>query len=483
MSSTETNNRSQRFVGTLKLYTISNIGTRLLSFMLVPIYTFFLHSPAELGYFDLCYSIVLMLTPLVTLQLRDGIVRFLLPTTDEDKDRRCDVITLVVKLLSSSFFLWLIISCIFYFTYGQVRYFFESLMFLFALDAFEIYAQIIRGLGHNRIFAWNAVAATFLILVFTVIFLVVLKMGVRGIFLSNILARLIPMILIDAKLKIFSQYFHFNVSVKRIGREMLRFTLPIIPTAICWYFLDFAGRYFVKYFWGLEFNGLMAVSSRFSSVIYMMSAIFGQAWQETAILQYNKNGSEQFFSRIFSAYLLALSFVLVMYVFVVKSIYPFVVSGNYQSSWHYLFLMGVSACLSALASFFDLGYQCAKKTDKNVKPVLVAVVITCILYCVLIKQFNVYGLIVSNLICFLFLIIYRYKDTHEYFPINIPKFIILPVFFALASFLPFYFVETWWISLLCMMLALSLMAISIPHSERNMVIDWAKENVLKKFIH
>lgn len=45
--------RGHKFVNDLALYAIGNIGSKLITFMLVPFYTFFITDPAEFGYYDI----------------------------------------------------------------------------------------------------------------------------------------------------------------------------------------------------------------------------------------------------------------------------------------------------------------------------------------------------------------------------------------------------------------------------------------------
>ena len=80
MTETKQQSRSKKFVKDFGIYAIGNLGSKLITFLMVPLYTYFVEKPSDYGYFDLCLQVCMLLVPVVTLQLRDGSFRFLLET-------------------------------------------------------------------------------------------------------------------------------------------------------------------------------------------------------------------------------------------------------------------------------------------------------------------------------------------------------------------------------------------------------------------
>ena len=67
------------------LLTLSSFSTKLLSFLLVPLYTSQL-STAEFGTFDLYNTTIGLLIPILTVDIQDAVLRFALDeNTDKDK--------------------------------------------------------------------------------------------------------------------------------------------------------------------------------------------------------------------------------------------------------------------------------------------------------------------------------------------------------------------------------------------------------------
>ena len=57
------------------LFTVSNFGTKIISFLLVPLYTYVL-STKEYGNLDLVSTTVQLLVPILTLNIQDAVLRF-----------------------------------------------------------------------------------------------------------------------------------------------------------------------------------------------------------------------------------------------------------------------------------------------------------------------------------------------------------------------------------------------------------------------
>ena len=82
---TETTGRGKQFLKSVGIYAVGNIGSKLITFLMIPLYTFFVET-SEFGYYDLCLTAVMLLTSFASLQLRDGAFRFLIDSkTDEEK--------------------------------------------------------------------------------------------------------------------------------------------------------------------------------------------------------------------------------------------------------------------------------------------------------------------------------------------------------------------------------------------------------------
>lgn len=54
---TETTGRGKQFLKSVGIYAVGNIGSKLITFLMIPLYTFFVET-SEFGYYDLCLSLI-----------------------------------------------------------------------------------------------------------------------------------------------------------------------------------------------------------------------------------------------------------------------------------------------------------------------------------------------------------------------------------------------------------------------------------------
>ena len=64
------------------IYAIGNFGTKILSYVMVLVYSYYI-TPEELGYYDVVLTTISMIQPLVIFQLNDGVFRFLIESEKE----------------------------------------------------------------------------------------------------------------------------------------------------------------------------------------------------------------------------------------------------------------------------------------------------------------------------------------------------------------------------------------------------------------
>ncbi|MEG2243548.1 MAG: hypothetical protein RSC87_08765, partial [Muribaculaceae bacterium] len=143
MSVQPTTGRSGKLLKDIGIYAIGNLGSKLVTFLLVPLYTFYIR-PAEYGYYDICLTAIFILIPFLSLQLRDGGFRFLIDT--DDTSRKQSIVTFVYKTLFRNSIVCIFIG-VFVYMFTSVQYLWLLVELLIVMSIYEVVIQIIRGLG------------------------------------------------------------------------------------------------------------------------------------------------------------------------------------------------------------------------------------------------------------------------------------------------------------------------------------------------
>ena len=455
--------RSSKFLKDLGIYAIGNLGAKIITFAMIAVYTHYV-SKGELGYYDLCLTVIFLLIPFITLQLRDGAFRFLLET--QDTERRSKIISFIYRTLVLSTVLSLVVTAMIA-LFTSIDYIWYCFALLIAMSFFEVITQVARGLGNNVEFVVTGIISSLGILLFSVVFVIILPWGITGIFIANILARLMALAYLERRLKIIATYFKFHISIKQVSHDLLRYTLPLLPGSLCWWLTGSSDRWFINHYLSLEVNGVYAVAFRFNSIILILSTIFYQAWQETAILQYNSPDRDKFFSKMFNSYIGLLALLLTAYAFSLKIIYPLIVHESFIESVNYLYLMGISAVIFALSAFFDMGYQCAKDTSRTLPAIVLAAIVNIACNFFLVQRFGVYGAIATSIITYLVLFLYRLHDMKRYFKLSFYPSTTIAVILILVGAVPFHLLDKWWALMLYMIAACAMAYFAIPKESRD----------------
>ena len=460
-------NRGSKFMKDIGVYAIGNIGSKLITFLMVPMYTYFVHDTSDFGYYDICLAVCLLLIPFVTLQLRDGAFRFLLDCDSDTQRKR--IVTFVSRTMVSTMSLTLVIAgAMALFT--NIQYLGYAVGLLIAMSLQEVYSQVFRGLGNNRAFVAVGILSALGIGVFSILFVAGLGWGIKGIFLANIIARILALIVVEARVRLITFHTSWKIDSRQVAHDIIRYTLPLLPGSLCWWLTGSSDRLFISHFLGLDVNGVYAVAIRFTGIIYTLAIIFYQAWQETAILQYNSPDRDSFFSKMFNSYIFLLAGILVGYVFMLKVNYGWLVASEYRESLNFIYPLGLSAVIFAIAAFFDMGYQCAKDTKRTLPAIVLAAIVNVTLNFTLIKPLGVYGVILTLLVTYLVLVIYRWHDMRRYFVLKINRRTLVPIAIILLSAIPFYYCHNTLLDIAFMLIALICIAASCSRDLRDLLL-------------
>lgn len=468
MTEVKQNSRKKKFIKDFGIYSIGVLGNRLITVFLIPFYTYFVENSGEFGIYDLSLNISYLLLPLITLQMRDGMFRFLLDTK-EKKDRQ-SIITFGFTTVAIVSFTTILFAVILNFI-ADIPYLFYTTALVISMSIAEVTIQTARGLGYNKLYVAQGLLTTFCIAVFSIVFVAVLKMNAAGIFFANILARVVAVSFTFFKIKIISNYINFKSNFKKQSKTILNYTIPLIPTAMLLWLTTSSDRLFIRYFFGTDMNGIYAVAARFSGFITTLSIIFYQTWQENAIQQFHSKDRDHFFSSIFNNYLFVLAIILTVYTFILKQCYGWLVGASYQESVSLIYLSGTATLLYSIAAYFELPYQCAKDTKRAIPSVILSALLNIIFNLILDRWIGIFGVIISNILSYSSLIIYRYIDTRRYFKLRVETKAIIPFVIIFLGIFVYLLSNSVFSNLLYMMCATIVLIYYAPSETRTLIKD------------
>ncbi len=470
MAEAKKNSRSTKFIKDFGIYAIGNLGSKIITILMIPLYTYFVERPSDYGYFDLCLQVCLLLTPLVTLQLRDGAFRFLLET--QDKEPRTQIVSSVYRAIFFTTISTAVIA-VGISQFYTIKYLWCTVLLLVVMAFYEVLAQVTRGLGNNKAFIAAGLIASFGIGLFSLIFVAWFKMGILGIFLANIFARLLSLALVELKMKTLVRFFSVKVDIRTITRDLLFYSIPLIPATLCGLLPHLTDRLFLWKLHSLEQSGIYAIAVRTSGIINNLAIIFYQTWQENAIQQYNSKDRDKFFSKVFNSYVFILAIALIGFIFVLKAC-PWIVSVNYRPAFIYLYPLALSLVIAAVGNYFYLPYQCAKDTVWTLPSVVIVVVLNIVFNFLLVPKYGIFGVTVTAILAYSAMTIFLWFNTRKYFTLHFEYRTIVPIAVMIVSIIPYYYLSTPFFALIYMLIAESCIIMTLPQELKNDITKMIK---------
>ena len=397
------------------IYTIGNFASKLIGFVLVFFITFYL-TKADVGRYDIIITTISMFVPLINLQLTDGILRWLLVNNDDTQKKIILTNSLLIFLLNSILF-----TIIYVFVVQYIKEDFKLIIYFLLLlqSLFPLVQIFTRGVGKNMLFAASGVVYSFFYTGFTILSLLVFHLKVDGLLLANIVAIIITVIYLLVYGNMF-QYISFRYFDRKFIKEIIVYSLPIIPNAYSWWLYSSANRYVILYFLGLEFSGIWAISYKLPTIFTMFSGIFFMAWQEKSIREFNSPNRDEYFSSVLKTFISLSLGIIVVLVACSKTLLYFIVQKSFFISWQYTSLLLMAGLFQSLSLFYGVGYLYAKETKKILYTTLIGSVVTLIFSVFLIKFTGLYGVAFASALGFFVMFILRLKQTKIYFTITFP---------------------------------------------------------------
>ncbi|WP_337967387.1 polysaccharide biosynthesis C-terminal domain-containing protein [uncultured Flavobacterium sp.] len=427
MSVTPSNRLGNKLFQETLIYSVGSFGSKVLSFLLLPLYTFFL-TKKDLGEYDIFITTITLFVPLVSLQISDAAYRWLIDKDKENEYLKKQIITNTMLAFGAGFFLFSVFLLI-YSELETFRYkgYFFSLMFLNCL--LPILQSILRGEGHTKKFAVNGLLTTFLVIVFNVLFIYVLHLKVEGILLANVIAYTVACLLILFQINIL-KYFSFQALNKELLKEMCRYSLPLIPNLMSWWVIGSASKFIILHYLGAEANGVYAISSRFPSIIVIVNSIFVLPIQDGFL---KKDIKLEDFSKLL-VYFFKIEFSIIVILIVGAPIYTkYIVNSEFYESWRFMPFLYLGVGFNTLAALISLIYQKSRATAKITLTTILGGAISIGLCFLLVHRWGLYGISISYFLGFFIIYLLRYFDLKKELNLKINIFYCIIALIAIIA--------------------------------------------------
>lgn len=405
------------------IFAIGNFGSKFLVILLTRLYTSNI-SPADSSTKELLEITANFLLPIFTFSMTEAVIRYGL----DNKYHKGQVFTTATVLNSAGLAIMLILSPIF-----------RLISFLDFIDGYTILlliyvctsafrslcSQFVRAKGMVKLFSLDGIFATLTLFIFNIIFISNLHWGVNGFMLSVILSDLCSAIFlfVAAKLHTDLNIRYYN---KKLATSMMRFAIPLIPTVVMWVITGFSDRLFIRYMHsdrvtlGESAAGIYGYATKIPNLISMVSTIFFQAWNMSAIMENNSKDRSHFYEKVYRAYEALLFISSAMLIAGVQIVTPIFVTaknfGEYGSVYIYTPVLVIAALFMCLDQFLSSIYTATKHTKNSFWTSFAASMANIILNFFLIPEWGIQGAAIATFLSYYLCFWARIIDARYYIP-------------------------------------------------------------------
>lgn len=430
-------NKNKELVKNTIIILLGKVCTQFLAFLLLPFYTRFL-TTSEYGLFDLITTYVILLTPIISLQLESSLFRFLLDARKNEKEKSKIITNTLISVLAS---ILIILAIFFVITiFVDIKYKIYLVLIIIVTIFSNILLQIARGLGETVLYALASVVVGMTNIIFSLVFLILFKLGIEGLFLSTVISNLFACLFLIFKLKI-KKYIKLSEYNKQHIKKMLDYSIPLIFNGIMWWFINASDRTLITIFLGTGLNGIYAVSNKFSTIFVSLYNVFNLSWQESASLYINDKKSKQFYSDTFNKMLKIFTSIALLIIVFLPFAFNIIVGSDYSESYNYIPILMLSSILNIIVAFLGAIYIALKQTKKVANTSVIAAVINLVVNILFIKFIGVYAAALSTLIAFMIMAIYRYFEIQKFVSIKIERQLLFELSLLLIISITIYYLN------------------------------------------
>lgn len=397
------------------LISIGTFGSKILVFLMVRFYTDYL-TKSDYGTADLITQTANLLFPIISMGITDGVFRF---AVDNEKGRR-SIFTAGFFIITAGSLLFTVITPLLFLVKEFRPFLWLIILYTMASCYHSLCAQFVRAKGNTALFAFQGIINTAIVIVFNILFLAFLHIGVTGYVLSVVLADLICTAFIFVKEKLWCQFT--RKPDKRAFRKMLRYSVPLIPATIFWWITSVSDRYMVNGIISSDANGIYAVSYKIPTILTLVSSLFMQAWQFSAVVESHGDKKEHadFFSTVWRSFQAVMFIAGAFIIAFSKPAIRILADKDYYEAWKYIPLLSCAMIFTAFVSFTGTVYIVTKRSRLSFATAFAGAAINLALNFILIPSpLGVQGAALATFISYFAVFIIRAVNTRKFIPFDI----------------------------------------------------------------
>lgn len=471
-------NKEKQLFKNTAIVSIGKLCTQLITFFLLPLYTYAL-STEEYGIVDLLNTLISLFIPIVILQIDQGVFRYLLDVRDKEEEKK--------KIISSTIFFTIIQSVIYLilfsfasqFIHNDYKYFLA--INLVAIAFSTILLQISRGIGDNVRYAVGSFLTGLVTVILNVVLIIVFHLGAYGLLIASLCGNIICIIYILFAKKLYN-YTKVKYFDKAILKYILKYSILLVPNMLSWWIVSASDRLIISTIIGVSANGIYSAANHFSGIFSTLNSVINMTWTESAALNIEAEDKEQFFSKIFKLYIQFFGALCLGVIAFMPFVFSILVNSKFNGAYYQIPILIIATFFNILTSFLGSIYIAKKLTNEIAKTSMISALINIIINISLIHFIGLYAASISTLVSYFIMFIYRLIDSKKYVKMQLNQKLLFSLMLMCVITIVAYYIKNIY---LCVIVAviITIYAIYINKNNAKFIINLVKNKLGGNFVH
>lgn len=407
--------KRKSLIKNIGIFTIGSFGSKILSFLLVPLYTAVL-STSEYGSVDLIISTASLLTPILLLSIFDATLRFGMDPEYKKEDVLSTSINIAIK--GSLILIIGVIVVAFTHMLNISNIYLIFLCIYFVMGALsQILNLYLRAKNQASVIAVSGMLCTLVTCISNIILLIVLKWGIVGYMISNTIGATIQNLY-----QLFVGKVYKDIRLRDyndLSRPMIKYSFPLIANSISWWVNNASDKYILTLLRGIAENGVLSVSYKIPTILSVFQGIFYNAWSISAISEFDENDSDGFIGNNYSFYSFISLFVCSGLLIINIPLAKFLYRGDYFVAWKCVPFLLMGTVFSGISQFEGSLFAATRNTKSVAKTTVTGAVVNIICNFIFIYFVGAVGAALATLLGYLTTWLLRTKYLQSFIKMKV----------------------------------------------------------------
>lgn len=428
--------KEKKLIKNTGILAVGSFCSKILSFFLLPLYTNVL-TTEDFGTIDVLQTIASFLIPFISLEINTAVFRFIIEKK-EVKEQGIIISTAIFFEIINIIALMLILASINFFF--PIKHFFLFLVYTVLLTFLEMFQNILRGFGNNKLYSIMSFVMTTVSLCSNIVLILVIGMKGESILIASSFAYFCYIFLSSIKLKIWKYIKKSYFSVSEL-KKMLMYSLPLIPNAISWWITNLSDRLIIPFFLGAASNGIYAAANKIPNIYTTIFNVYNIAWAETLSRGVDDSNHEAFINKAFNKSLMFFGCICIGIICCMSIFFHKLIGSSYSESYNHIYILMIAIFINSLCSLYGGVFTAYKKSKVIGLSTVVGAVVNITVNLLLIRHIKLYAASISTLVSYLTILLLRRYYSKKLIKLKVELLTFVKLIFLLFVTTVGYFIR------------------------------------------